>query len=184
MMREMDNGPIVWRLEAEARLGAARADGNHYAEAAALADLVEITSEQGDVYGLVTYAERAWEAAESNSYWDQLARLARVFGDIAYHVQDYPRAFDHYANAAAFASTASHEEYFATIAHIDSLLTELMATARSTVAVAFANMLVGYEAQGGLGGPDPAFSAHYQQAMRQAETQAKDDLARRGVLLN
>jgi hypothetical protein len=180
----MENGTIAWRLAAEARLGAARADGNHYAEAAALADLVEITNEQGDVYGLVTYAERAWEAAESNSYWDQLARLARVFGDIAYHVQDYTRAFDHYANAAAFASTASHEEYFATIAHIDSVLTELMATGRSTVAVAFANMLVGYEAAGGLGGPDPAFSSHYQQAARQAEVQAKDDLVQRGVLLN
>jgi hypothetical protein len=183
-MRQMENGTYSWRLAAEARLGAARADGNHYAEAAALADLVEITNEQGDMYGLVTYAERAWEAAETNSYWDQLARLARVFGDIAYHVQDYNRAFDHYANAAAFASTASHEEYFATIAHVDSVLTELMATGRSAVAVAFANMLVGYEAAGGLGGPDPAFSSHYQQAMRQAEEQAKDDLARRGVLLN
>lgn len=149
----MEHGAGSWRLEAEARLGAARADRNRYAEATALADLVEITNELGDYYSLATYAEKAWEAAESNSYWDQLARLALVFGDIAYHVQDYNRAFDHYANAAAFASTASHDEYFATIAHIDSLLTELMATARGAVAAAFANMLVAYEASGGSAAP-------------------------------
>jgi hypothetical protein len=172
------------RADAEARLVAARATGNNYGEAAALADLVEITHRQGDVYGLATYAERAWEAAEKNSYWDQLSRLALLFGDIAYHVLEYNRAFDHYANATAFAGTASTDEYLATIAHVDSVLAELMATGRGSIAAAFAEMLVGYEAAGGLGRPDPAFSAHYQSAKRQAEEQALNDLNRSGVVLN
>jgi hypothetical protein len=183
-MRDIASDSGLGRVAAEARLVAARSDRDRYAEAAALADLVEITHEQGDVFGLVTYAERAWETAESNSYWDQLARLARVFGDISFHVHEYARAFDHYANSVAFASMASHDEYFATIAYVDSILTELMATERGATAAAFAEMLVSYEASGGLGRPDPAFSSHYQQARRQAEEQARDDLAQRGIKLN
>ncbi len=105
----------------------ARAEADTYSEARALADLVAITHRLGDVWGLIAYAESAWQAAESNCYWDQLARLATVFGDIAYAGQDYQRCFDHYANACAFAGTASAGEYRAILDRIDQVLAELLA---------------------------------------------------------
>lgn len=59
-----------------------------------------------------------------------------------------------------------------------------MATARGAVAAAFAVMLVAHEAAGGVGRPGPAFSAHYLEAMRQAEEQASYALVRRGIVLD
>ncbi len=183
-MREADLRTGALRVQAEARLARARADGDDYREATALTELVEITQRLGDLWGLVTYSERAWDTAEHNNYWDLLARLAIVFGDVAYGVQDYQRCYDHYANACAFAVAAGAAEYRTVIARIDDILAELMATGRSAIAMDLSELLLAYEAEGGLGGADPAFAAHFRERLRQAEAQVRGDLLRVAARLN
>jgi len=172
------------RVGAEARLAAARAAGDAYAEARALTDLVIIAHRQRDLPSMVAYAERAWELAESKCYHDQLARLAVAFADVAYLGQDYPRCYDHYANACAYAVMAGSAELRAIIARIDEVLAELLATGRAAIATAFCELLLSYEADGGLGRADPTFAKHFRARLRQAKEQVKADLARVAVHLN
>jgi len=176
--------PEMTRVGAEARLAAARAEGDAYAEARALTDLVIIAHRQRDLGSMVAYAERAWELAERNCFHDQLARLAVAFGDVAYLGQDYPRCYDHYANACAYAGMAGSAELRATVARVDEVLAELLATGRAAIATAFCELLLAYEAEGGLGRADPAFAEHFRTRLRQAEEQVKAELARAAVRLN
>lgn len=172
------------RSEAEARLGEARARRDTYAEARALTDLVAICHGSGDLGSMVTYAEGAWETAERNYYHDLLARLALIFADVALGVRDYARCYDHYANACAYAALAGSAEYGAVLARIDEVLAELMATGRAAIATALCELLLAYEADGGLGRADPAFAEHFQARQRAAAEQAKADLLLAGARLN
>jgi hypothetical protein len=172
------------RAEVEARLTVARAEGDDYAEARALTDLVAISHRLRDLPAMVTYAERAWDLSERNYYHDQLARLALTFADLAYRAQDYVRSYDHYANACAYAGMAGSVELSAAVSQIDGVLAELLATGRASIATALCELLVAYEADNGLGRADPAFAAHFQERLRQAEVLARADFARAAARLN
>lgn len=172
------------RTQAERRLAVARALGDVYAEARTLVDLAVIARRDGDVWALIDHARAGWETSERNCLWDQLARLALLFGDVAYSGRDYHQCFDHYANACAYAVMAGSSELGGVITRIDDVLTEMLATGRATKAAALCEFLLAYEAAGGLGRAESSFVAHFRRRQEQAQAQVRADLVPTGSRQN
>ncbi len=160
------------------QLAAARERGDAWTEVATLVDLVAIYRALQDPWSLIDCAHRAWQAAERNCFWDQLARLALIFGDVTYSAREYQQCYDHYANACAYAVMADDGGLPAVLARLDEVLDEMVATGRASVAEAFCELLVAYEAEGGLGRPDPDFAARFRERQEQARASVRSELAR------
>ena len=174
------------RRKAEARLAEARERGDAAEEIRALVDLAGIARALGDAWALVTVAQEAWTLAERESRWDQLARLALLFGDIAYSGLDYLQCYDHYANACAYAAMFARSSLVtaddavslpAVLARVDAVIDDMMTTGRTVIAQAFCEMLVAYEAFDGLGAPDPAFADHFRERLRLVTAERGRELA-------
>ena len=175
------------RQAAESRLAAARQAGDVGAEIEVLIDVATICRHLGDAWALVTAAQEAWTLAERSSRWDQLARLALLFGDIAYSGLDYLQCYDHYANACAYASMAayltpdaSRDESIslaAVVARVDAVIDDMLSTGRSVVAQGFCDLLIAYEAAGGIAQSEPELAEHFRERLRQVEAERSRELA-------
>lgn len=142
-------------------LAAARQAGDAHAEASLLVDL-SLTAEQHHAYDAMrSYVAEAWAVAEEHRFFDQLARLCRLFGDFALAQRDYSRLSDHYANACAYALAHDVEEFWRVVARIDQVVGELAKGGQFRPAISLCEMLLAYEGQGGLGREMPEFRRHF-----------------------
>lgn len=183
-MADLERNLGLARALAEDRLAGALGRDDSRAEAIALVDLVEITYAQRDTWQMITFAERAWALAEDRGFFDQLARLALQFGDIAYSGEDYLRSYDHYANACAYAAVTGAAELAAVVERLDGVIGRMLEEGKAPVAVAFCEMLLAYEAEGGLAGSRPAFVSHFQGRLELARAGLWSSPALVGARLN